>query len=163
MREEQWRRFWIYFIISLFFIIVGLTVSTNDSSTDVSISIAIVTLWIVSGLLLFVVAFRLSESSGFYSPDKEKRLTSKPNVLWFIINAMYVIYLVLSIVWISELSNGSLLIRTVFGVMIILVGLVLLRVLFEDKDLRIKFDLVVLFIFCLCWVIMSIISVIKDS
>lgn len=161
--DDQWRRFWIYFIVSLFFIIMGLTLYTGDASEDVSVSITVVTLWIIAGLLLFISVFRLSERTGFYSNDEE-RLITKPKVLWFIVNLMYVIYLALSTVWLTELnSNSSSWIRTIFGVIIILVGLVLARVLLDDRDMKITFDLVIIFLFCITWVIMSIVSVINFS
>lgn len=156
--HSEWRRFWIYFIISLFFIIIGLTLSLNEVKyLDSNTPIATVTIWIISSLLLFILVFQLSEKSKFYS---EKRKI----IEWSIINGIYVLYLILSIIWISELHNrSSSMLRTIMGVLIILGGLVLLRVSLNDGDRILRQDVILIFLFCVLWFVLSFVSIVNYS
>lgn len=142
------RIFWIYFIVTVFFIIIGLSlifVSNNPYVTSISI------LWLLSNILLMVVVYDISvkwapvdvnnPQSQICFVDNNSRCFDSDNRVWLFINVIFIVLLILSTLWASELcnaysnsnstnnvnNNNQTLkpMRTVSGILIILGGLIL--------------------------------------
>ena len=120
------RIFWIYFIVALFFAILG--VGYIITSIDDHMLIIMV-LWLLSIVLLLIIVYH---ASIYWSPgpvcvvDGNSQCFEPSNRIWLLINIGFVVLLILSTLWAAELSNldaGPL--RPLSGVLILLGGLVL--------------------------------------
>lgn len=112
------RIFWIYVIITLFFIIIGigLIISSNDANL-ISINI----LWLVSMLALMVSAYYIYNENESY--------------LKLFIIIIFISLLIISVLWTGELWNkndNQLLI--IFAVLILLGGFILFNLRTETND-----------------------------
>jgi len=114
------RIFWIYVIITLFFIIigVGLIISSNDPNF-----IAINILWLISMLALMVSAYYIYNDND--------------NYFKIFIIIIFISLLVISVLWTGELWNkndNQLLI--IFSVLILLGGFILFNLRTESDDIN---------------------------
>jgi len=131
------RIFWIYFIITLFFIIIGISsiLSSNDPHM-----IIIAILWLLSNIILLIIVYHASIKWSPCDPndvntlicvvDNNSGCFNSDNRTWLFINVIFVALLIIAILWAAELGNpdsGAL--RTLSGVLILLGGLILLRVI----------------------------------
>ncbi len=114
------RIFWIYVIITLFFIIIGigLIVSSNDPNL-ISINI----LWLISMLALMISAYYIyNENESYFK-------------LFVII--IFIGLLVISVLWTGELwnkNNNQLLI--IFTILILLGGFILFNLRIDPNDIN---------------------------
>jgi len=114
------RIFWIYVIITLFFIIigVGLIISSNDPNL-ISINI----LWLISMLALMINAYYIYN-------DNE-------NYFKIFIIIIFISLLIISVLWTGELWNkndNQLLI--IFSILILLGGFILFGLRTESNDIN---------------------------
>lgn len=105
------RIFWIYVIISLFFIIIGLGLIINSKNKD---TIAISILWLIAVLALMLNAYyNYAVNEGYFK-------------LFVIV--LFISLLIVSVLWAGELwnkSNNQLLI--IFSILSLLGGFILLN------------------------------------
>ena len=105
------RIFWIYVIISLFFIIIGLGLIINSNNKD---TIAISILWLIAVLALMLNAYyNYAVNEGYFK-------------LFVIV--LFISLLIVSVLWAGELwnkSNNQLLI--IFSILALLGGFILLN------------------------------------
>lgn len=116
------RIFWIYVIITLFFIIIGigLIVSSNDLNL-ISINI----LWLISMLALMISAYYI------YTEYENQ------NYFQIFIIIIFISLLVISVLWTGELWNkndNQLLI--IFTILILLGGFILFNLRIESSDIN---------------------------
>jgi CDP-diglyceride synthetase len=114
------RIFWVYVIITLFFIIigVGLIISSNDPNL-----IAINILWLVSMLALMINAYYIYNDND--------------NLFKVFIVIIFISLLIISVLWTGELWNkndNQLLI--IFSVLILLGGFILFGLRIESDDIN---------------------------
>lgn len=155
------RVFWIYFIIALFFIIIGIGIITTSDDPQV---IIICILWVISIILLLMITYNLSINLGPTDTcvvDSNSRCFEPNNRVWLFVNIIFVILLVLSLLWAGELKNseGSPL-KTTSGILIILGG-ILLCYLSTDRNLlniHITFASVA---FVIIWLILSLYVIVE--
>lgn len=102
------RIFWLYFIITAFFVIIGL--KTLITSVDVNM-VYIMILWIFNQIILTIVIYNAS-----FNFDN------------FIIKILFVLLLVLSTVWASEFNNPSHDICIMLSIFILIISLLLFRI-----------------------------------
>lgn len=135
------RIFWIYFIVTIFFIIigVGLIVMSNDPYV-----ISITMLWLVSNLMLMILVYYTSLR---WSPndieeqicviDANSQCFDINNRTWLYVNILFIILLIISTLWAGELGNtdGSP-IRTMSGVLVLLGGIILCKLSINDLHKR---------------------------
>ncbi|CAH6420764.1 Hypothetical protein HVR_LOCUS1284 [uncultured virus] len=125
------RIFWIYFIVTLFFVIVGMgpIIVSNDPYM-----LAIAVLWLLANVALMITVYHASVTWGptddqdglLCVVDQNSRCFDPDNRVWLFINVLFITLLILSILWAGELSNvdaGPL--RTMSGILILLGGLIL--------------------------------------
>jgi len=114
------RIFWIYVIITLFFIIIGigLIVSSNDPNL-----IAINILWLIGMLALMISAYYIYNENEYY--------------LKIFIIIIFISLLIISVLWTGELWNkndNQLLI--VFTILILLGGFILFNMRIQTVDIN---------------------------
>lgn len=127
------RIFWIYFIVTLFFIIIGVgaILSSNDPNM-----IIISIIWLLSNVVLMILVYHASVRWGPVDPTNEDNQIcfvddnsgcfDASNRVWLFINILFIAMLIISTLWAGELGNvdgGPL--RTMSGVLMILGGLLL--------------------------------------
>lgn len=124
------RVFWIYFIVTLFFITIGVTLLA--SATDPYMLLVIV-LWLLTNIILIIVTYNISlkfspnQNSEICIIDKDVGCFSSDNRLWLLINVIFIILLVLSVLWAGELQNSDgEQIRNISGIFILLGGILLI-------------------------------------
>jgi len=128
------RIFWIYFIVTFFFIIIGVG-SILSSSDPYLIIISI--FWLLSNIFLMILVYHASVNWGpshtLLSTDSTSSKFFHPDTLvWIFVNVSFIVLLILSILWAAELrnrDNGPL--RTMSGVLILLGGLILCALAYE--------------------------------
>ena len=127
----QDRIFWIYFIVTLFFIIIG--VGSIIISTD-PYMLTIAIFWLLANIGLMITVYHTSlnwsptddENSLICVVDANSPCFEPNNRVWLFINVLFIALLIISILWAGELSNpdaGPL--RTMSGILILLGGLIL--------------------------------------
>lgn len=127
------RVFWIYFIVTFFFIIIGIG-SIITSNNDYMLIISI--LWLLSNVGLMILVYHASIRWGPVDPnsdepqicvvDSNSGCFDAGNRVWLFINILFLALLIISVLWAAELGNtdaGPL--RTMSGVLILLGGLLL--------------------------------------
>lgn len=102
------RIFWLYFLITIFFSIigVGMILWNNDNAWSLTI------FWLISNFALLIIIYIASINIWF-----------KDNINWWIINVIFLILLILSVVWAVEFNDVT--IRTTIGVLILFATLIL--------------------------------------
>lgn len=126
------RVFWIYFIVTFFFIIIGVgSILTSDDPNLIVISI----LWLLSNVALMIIVYHASIKWGPIDPEDNSQICvvdsnsgcfDAGNRVWLFINVLFIVLLIISILWAGELRNqdgGPL--RTMSGIVILLGGLIL--------------------------------------
>ncbi len=147
------RTFWIYFIITFIFIVIG---NTFIVISDNYYKFVIMFTWMISNVLLLCLIYHSSYllspliklkpcstsenylASNTYKDccviDSDSKCLEPKNRIWLYINILYIVILILSTVWATELNNvnakGFL---TCSGVIIIMGGLLLS--LHSDNDI----------------------------
>ena len=113
------RIFWIYFIITLFFIIIGIGVVISSEGPYL---IAISILWIIGNLALMIIVYH---SHIFICENNIMGINCN---YWLFINIIFVSLLIISTLWIGELYNsnsGNL--KNMSGIIILLGGIILYK------------------------------------
>lgn len=114
------RGFWIYIIITLFFIIIGASLilrSKVPNSSFISI------LWSIANIFLMTLVYNVSTCCTI------EENVCKNRTFWLVINSLFIILLLISTIWAGELSNreNNKVLKTT-GVMMILGGIVVYKV-----------------------------------
>lgn len=129
------RIFWIYFIVTLFFTIIG--VGSILGSNDPHI-IIISILWLLSNVALLILIYHASINWGPVDPnnknlqicfvDNNSKCFDANNRVWLFVNILFIVLIIISTLWAGELrnTNGGPL-RGMSGVFILLGGLILCR------------------------------------
>jgi hypothetical protein len=124
------RVFWIYFIITLFFVIIGLAAIINSNNSHLLI---IAAFWLLSNVALLILIYHASiiwGPSNDQDPicvlDSDSGCFKSNNRMWLFINILFIVMLILSTLWAGELENtDSNTLSGMSGVLILLGGLVL--------------------------------------
>ena len=119
------RFFWIYFIVTLFFLIVGIF------SLLSKVSIWIILLWFLSNIALMIIVYHTSswcapiDNSGdlVCVIDNGSRCFDSQNRIWLLVNILFVMLLIMSVIWASS-DDGS-----VIGIIMLFLGLILLSLI----------------------------------
>ena len=120
-RVEYDRIFWIYFIITFFFVIIGM-VSIFTSNDRYNIFISIV--WLLSNVILMIITYHASMKWMSYAVDYECLNTD--NRVWICVNLLFIVLLIISTLWAGELyNNDAALLRPISGILVLLGGLAL--------------------------------------
>lgn len=126
------RIFWIYFIVTLFFIIIGVGCILS-SNNEYMIVIAI--LWLLSNVALMILVYHASINWAPIDPESNMQICvadvnsgcfDANNRVWLLVNILFIFLLIIATLWAGELNNqdsGPL--RTMSGILILLGGLVL--------------------------------------
>lgn len=121
------RIFWIYFIITFFVIIIG-TMALINSNDNNMIWIGI--LWILSNVILLIIVYGIFLHQ--YDFPKKWDDNSKWKIIFpchpfmSLINLFFIISLILSTIWVFELSSkNNSLVSSISGIFIIIFGLAL--------------------------------------
>lgn len=158
------RVFWIYFIITLFVIVLGMTfiISSNDPYA-VTLSI----IWLIATVFLMIIVYHASQNWAPLSGgqpvcvvDHNSGCFHPNNRIWLFINILFVLLLIFSGLWAGELGNsdaGPL--RTMAGILIILGSIVLYR-LTHNSLYSIQFWIAIFYI--VIWVGLTIYVTIKS-
>ena len=120
------RVFWIYFIIALFFVIVGMSLimSSNDPYL-----IYVSVIWLIANVALIILAYQTSIVWGPKNSnngelvcfvDKDSRCFDSKNRVWLFVNLIFIVILILQVLWASELYNVGNYGRTLIGVFILI-------------------------------------------
>lgn len=135
------RIFWIYFIVTFFFIIIGVgsIIRSNDPYM-----LLLSVLWLLSNVALLILTYHASVQWAPRDPDDDdipicvidnnSGCFDAGNRVWLFINLLFVILLIISTLWAAELGNtdaGPL--RSMSGIMILLGGLLLCK-LVSDRN-----------------------------
>lgn len=105
------RILWIYFIVTLFFIIIGLNLILTSSSIY---SLILGVAWLFGHIALMFLVYYVS-------------LSWSANKMWLFINLVYIALIFMSLLWVQELDNiEHSYLRTMSGIIMILGGLLLL-------------------------------------
>lgn len=126
------RVFWIYFIVTLFFIIIGVGAILGSDDPHM---IVIAVFWLLSSVALMIVVYHTSINWGPVNPESDTQICvidansgcfDAINRVWLFINVLFIVLLILATLWAGELGNqdGSPL-RSMSGVLILLGGLIL--------------------------------------
>ena len=111
------RKFWVYFLIALFFTIVGIS---YISTYEIGFQPAILAFWILSNVMLFVIIYNVTE---FWCSHNHQKVVRFSNVL-------YILILITSVVWTDSLNKkGNTGIENVSSILIILGGLLLFGII----------------------------------
>lgn len=128
------RVFWIYFIITLFFVIIGIS-SILSSANAYLVFISLV--WLITNVCLMVLVYITSinwwknENSQVCPPvtsitDPSSGCFKENNRIWLYINILFFLLLLASTIWASEINNTSdSLVKPICGILILLGGLLL--------------------------------------
>lgn len=128
------RIFWIYFIVTLFFLIVG-TFSLIQTS-----SAWVIVLWFLSNIALMIIVYHTSawcaptdDSGDFVCViDDGSRCFDSKNRVWLLINILFIILLVISVIWAGARENN------VIGILMLFLGLILLILITKRIDEKYK-------------------------
>jgi len=117
------RLFWIYLIIILVFVVIG--ISAIVGNTDSLISVIIILWIIVNVILLFLVYLAMTYAVHF------------SGINCFLLNCVFVFILIFSTLWASEFTyaTGDTL-RSMAGVLTILGALLFLVLIIPNKDIN---------------------------
>lgn len=124
------RIFWIYFIVTIFFIIVG-TFSLIQTSSP-----WIIVLWFLSNLALMIIVYHTTawcapmDTAGDYVCviDEDSCCFDPNNRIWLLINILFIILLVTSVVWAGAKENN------VIGIIMLFLGLIFLILITKRID-----------------------------
>jgi hypothetical protein len=156
------RIFWIYFIITIFVIIIGVTFIVTSSNLSNANLLILICLWIITNICLMIMiylsSYRLGPS-GICVIDPDSNCFSYDNRIWLFVNIIYVLLLIISILWGCELNNtdpGPL--RDMSGILILLGGILLIG-LSIDRIYSVLFW--ISFLYLLIWYILTLYTVLN--
>lgn len=146
------RVFWIYFIITLFFIIVGITLLSPGFNQESFITI----LWIMSNLSLMLMVYHASLTWQPHTTiciiDNNSGCFQSGNRVWLFINILFITLLIISAMWAGEFNNTTeTYLKTTTGIMMLLGGLILFSLSNYNND---NIDSIII----LCFTIFYLIS-----
>lgn len=124
------RIFWIYFIVTFFFIIIGMTFIL---SSTVSYMIPISILWLLSNVFLMIIFYHASIrwQPGSYDIcvlDSNSECFNPSNRIWLFVHFLFILLLIFAVLWAGELGNtNASLIKSLSGIFILLGGLLLFK------------------------------------
>lgn len=125
MKVIQDRNFWIYFIITLFFIILGIySISSITGAPLYIISL----LWTLSILALFVLIYYATTNWGAVGSlcDSQRSPKDFGKTMILFLNILFITILIFSVLWASEVNNTeSSLSQSIYGILILLGGLLI--------------------------------------
>lgn len=125
------RIFWIYFIITLFFIIVGFSFIVSSPDPNM---LLVGFFWLVSNISLMIIVYDSCiycgpldcENSLVCLVDVDRSFLDFNNRIWLFINILFVVLLILSLLWCGEFSHSSSsLLKPMSGILILFGGLIL--------------------------------------
>lgn len=149
------RVFWIYFIITLFFVIMGLYfIISLRGQYMIYVSI----FWLSSLVILMVVIYHASINWGpdnVCVVDNDSGCFEKSNRLWLLINLLFLIMLVLAVLWTCEFNNAQS--QIFVSIFILLCGLLLSGLFYRDTPYT-TLPLIGTIIYLVIWVILSMYS-----
>lgn len=119
------RVFWIYFIITLFFIIVGVTLLAPGFDRSAFITI----LWIMSNLSLMLMVYHASLTWQPHTTicviDTNSGCFKAGNRVWLFVNVLFITLLIISAMWAGEFNNNTeTYLQTTTGILMLLGGLI---------------------------------------
>jgi len=140
------RIFWIYFIVTLFFVIIGLNFILSSTN---SYMLIIGVIWLLTNVALMIMVYHASTIWGptdennvpttICFVDYNSHCVEAGNNVCLFINIVFILLLIFSVLWAGELSNTeNSPLRTMSGVLILLGGLLLCN-LVKTKNLIIPF------------------------
>lgn len=154
------RVFWIYFIVTLFFIIIGIgsIMSTYNTHT-----VVLSVIWLLASIVLTIIIYYASLIWGPANPgvcvvDKDSGCFEPDKRIWLFANVLFIIMLIISVFWASELNNpdsGPL--RTMSGILLLLGGLIFIK-LVHMHSLAFWFTIVYLIL----WFILATYATLTD-
>ena len=150
------RVFWIYLIVALFFVIIGLSLIFNSGDPY---SLVISILWLLSVIALLIIVYEQSHADTKCILDNN--CLSGSSQIWIYINILFLLLLILGTVWASELggteSGGT---SSSSGILILLGGL-LLTGLVRQKQYSVPFWVAVFYV--LIWFILTFYAAITTT
>jgi len=127
------RIFWIYLIITLFFIIIGVTslIVSNDPYI-----LSIIILWILSNIALLITIYHASlnwypEKLLYCKSDSQicETCFSGNKLIWILINVIFLVLLILAILCAGQFSDANpTILKSVSGIFILIGGLSLITI-----------------------------------
>ncbi len=161
------RIFWIYFIVTFFFIIIGVA---SIIRSNISNMLIITIMWILSNVLLLIVVYHASKRWGPGGTDSQicfvdsnSGCFESGNRVWLVVNILFIVLLIISILWAAELNNtGNSLIRDISGLIMILGSLILFWLAVDTQQFSqcIYDDFQLLswigIIFTIIWIVLSL-------
>ena len=127
------RIFWIYFVVTFFFIIIGVgsIITSNDPYM-----LVLMIFWLLSSVGLMILAYHASVKWGPKDESQDEILVcvidvnsgcfDADNRVWLFVNLLFIALLIVSVLWAAELGNsdaGPL--KQMSGILVILGGLLL--------------------------------------
>jgi len=172
------RIFWIYFIVTLFFVIIGLgsIISSNPviltpEVNNLYIMLIIALLWLLANVSLMIIVYHASVT---WSPtdhndslicvvDSSSCCFESNNRIWLFINILFITLLIISTLWAGELYNndaGPL--RTISGILILLGGLILSVIVIDSRINSYMNPFWISVIYLIIWFSLTLYVVITD-
>ena len=115
------RIFWIYLIITIFFIIIGIRflIISNDNNV-----IIVTILWLMATILLMIMIIHTSTDEDISIIDNKCFDIDKRS--WLFTNFLFIFLLIISSFWAGEFSNNDEdSIKTMAGILLLLGGLLM--------------------------------------
>ena len=112
------RIFWLYFLIVLFFVIIGITSFFSVGRFSLSTLVVIATLWLVAQLaLLFMI----------YYGTCNQEFSSLRNTSMII---LFIVLLIISVIWVGQLEGEF---SPLYGSLILLIGILFIIIGYGTK------------------------------
>ena len=162
------RIFWIYFIVTLFFITIGLYLIFSTNRPNL---LGISVLWILGNVLLMIIVYKIiiscspldSSESPICFIDPKGYCFERNNRSWLYINVLFIAMLIVSTLWAEELSNpesGPL--GGMAGVLLLLGGLLLYHLskkLITSSEVYVPFIMTVIYL--VIWFVLTVYVVVN--
>ena len=108
------RIFWIYFIVMVFFLIIGLNFIITNTSLTNSKAIIIGMFWAISIINIFIVIYFLTHYITYQATCLESN-----NRSLLIINIIFILILILATIWTTDFKQPLLGVGVLIGSLII--------------------------------------------
>ena len=167
------RIFWIYFIVTLFFVIIGLgsIITSNPVIDNLYIMLIIALLWLLGNVSLMIIVYHASitwsptddNDSLICVVDSNSQCFESNNRIWLFINILFISLLIISSLWAGELYNndaGPL--RTMSGILILLGGLILSVIVIDSRINSYMNPFWISVIYLIIWFSLTLYVVITD-
>ena len=132
------RVFWIYFIVCLFIIIIGLIFIVRY---DNSYYPALAVFWTLAMICLTLLVYYAASEWSPYSDgqicviDNKSDCFDSRNRMWLFVNLLFVIVLIFSILWAAELNNiDNSPLCAISGIIVLMIGLLLVKLAVGRND-----------------------------